>query len=97
MCVLTVVPGLTLEGRKITSGTQVSTQLTVAANVITAPEDTLPDWAKTGQETLDNPDTKFTELNRLYALAVERRKAILNDEILGSLDETGGKLLFPVP
>lgn len=46
---------------------------------------------------LDNPDTKFTELNRLYALAVERRKAILNDEILGSLDETGGKLLFPVP
>lgn len=49
--VLTVVPGLTLEGREITSGTQVSTQLTVAADVITAPEDTLPDWAKTGQET----------------------------------------------
>lgn len=48
--VLRVVDGLTLDGSPITSGAQVSTQLIVAADVITAPEIALPDWAKIGEE-----------------------------------------------
>ncbi len=52
------------------------------------------------QETsLLNADdnTRFTELTRLYQIAVERRQAVLNDEVLGNLDETNGTLLLPVP
>jgi len=52
------------------------------------------------QETsLLNADdnTRFTELTRLYQRAVERRRAVLADEILGNLDETNGSLLLPVP
>lgn len=48
--VLRVVDGLTLDGRPITSGAQVSTQLIVGADVITAPEIALPGWAKIGEE-----------------------------------------------
>ena len=48
--VLKVVDGLTLDGSPITSGAQVSTQLIVGADVITAPETALPDWAKIGEE-----------------------------------------------
>ncbi|MBE9042567.1 hypothetical protein IQ235_17500 [Oscillatoriales cyanobacterium LEGE 11467] len=50
--VLKVVPGLTLDGSPITMGTQVSTQLSVGVDVITAPESALPLWARTGQEVL---------------------------------------------
>ncbi|MDY6936170.1 MAG: hypothetical protein SWY16_00770 [Cyanobacteriota bacterium] len=50
--VLKVVPGLTLDGSPIVTGTQVSTQLSVGVKVITASEAALPLWARTGQEAL---------------------------------------------
>ncbi len=50
--ILNVIEGLTLDGSSITSGAQVSTKLLVGADVITAPESALPQWAKTGQESL---------------------------------------------
>jgi hypothetical protein len=53
--VLDVTKGVTLSGSPITSGTQVSNQLRVAADVISAPEISLPDWAKTGQEFMRAP------------------------------------------
>jgi hypothetical protein len=37
---------------------------------------------------------RSTEWIRLYKLALQRREALLNDGILKSLDETGGKLLL---
>ena len=51
------------------------------------------------ETTLLNADenTRFTELTRLYQIAVERRQAVLADANLRNLDETGGTLLFPVP
>jgi hypothetical protein len=49
--VLTVVNGLTLDGAPITSGTQVSRRLRVAADLLAAPEATLPDWARRGNES----------------------------------------------
>ncbi len=48
--VLNVVDGLTLDGEAITTGAQVSQSLFVDAKVISAPETSLPDWAKIGQE-----------------------------------------------
>ena len=50
--VLNVVPGLTLDSRPILTGTQVSTKLSVGVDVMTAPEEALPEWARTGQEAL---------------------------------------------
>jgi Putative peptidoglycan binding domain len=41
-----------------------------------------------------NPADRSREWIRLYKLALQRREAILNDPILKSLDETGGKLLL---
>jgi hypothetical protein len=49
--VLTVVNGLTLDGTPITSGTQVSRTLRVVADLLTAPEAALPDWARRGNES----------------------------------------------
>lgn len=40
---------------------------------------------------------RSAELERLYRRAIESRQAILNDPTLKSLDETGGRLLFPLP
>jgi len=37
-----------------------------------------------------------TELSRLYSLAVSSRRAVLDDEVLQAINETGDKL-FPVP
>jgi len=44
-----------LGGNTITSGAEVSTELQVEANVISAPEASLPTWAKTGQEFMRAP------------------------------------------
>lgn len=44
-----------------------------------------------------NRETQLSELRRLYQLAIQRRQAVLDDETLGSLDETNGTLLFPLP
>jgi hypothetical protein len=46
---------VTLGGDTITSGAQVSNALQVEADVISAPESSLPDWAKTGQEFIRAP------------------------------------------
>ncbi len=48
--ILNVVEGLTLDGNPITSGAQVSQRLFVDAQVISAPETALPDWARIGEE-----------------------------------------------
>lgn len=53
--VLDVTKGVTLGGSAITSGAQVSNELQVEADVISAPETSLPDWAKTGQEFMRAP------------------------------------------
>lgn len=50
--VLDVTKGVTLGGSAITSGSQVSNELFVEANVISAPEISLPNWVKTGQELM---------------------------------------------
>lgn len=49
--VLDVTKGVTIADRKITSGAQVAAQLQVGADVISAPEAVLPDWARTGEES----------------------------------------------
>lgn len=49
--VLNVTPQLTMGDDVITSGAQVSTRLKVGADVTSADENLLPDWAKTGQES----------------------------------------------
>lgn len=41
---------ITLGGSPITSGAQISNELQVEADVISAPENSLPNWARTGQE-----------------------------------------------
>ncbi|WP_416666012.1 hypothetical protein [Egbenema bharatensis] len=43
---------VTLGGDRITSGAEVANDLQVAADVISAPESSLPDWALTGQELM---------------------------------------------
>jgi hypothetical protein len=48
--VLDVSKGVTIGDDEIVSGTQVSKQLIVSAEVIAASEDAIPDWAKTGGE-----------------------------------------------
>jgi hypothetical protein len=47
---LNVTTDLSLGGDPITSGAQVAAVLTVGADVISSPEDLLPEWARTGQE-----------------------------------------------
>ncbi len=49
--VLEVSKGVTIGDTVITSGAQVAAQLQVGADVISAPESVLPDWAKTGEES----------------------------------------------
>lgn len=53
--VLDLTEGVMLGGSAITSGAQVSNELQVEADVISAPESSLPDWAKTGQEFMRAP------------------------------------------
>ncbi len=48
--VLSVVDELTLDGSAIKSGAQVSRKLRVVAELLAAPESTLPDWARLGNE-----------------------------------------------
>ncbi len=49
---LTIPPGLRLGGDPVTSGAQVSRRVRVVAEVVTAAENVLPDWARTGNEDL---------------------------------------------
>jgi hypothetical protein len=53
--VLDVTKKVTLGGSAITSGAQVSNNLQVEADVISAPESSLANWAKTGQEFMRAP------------------------------------------
>lgn len=46
---------LKLDNDPITTGAQVADKLFVAANVVTAFEASLPDWARTGNEFMDRP------------------------------------------
>ena len=56
------------------------------------------DYLSREKNLLGNPSTRTTELNRLYAVAVQRRQAVLADPVLSSLDETKTSgLLFPLP
>ena len=49
------------------------------------------------RERLDpaDPSTRVAELEKLYSTAQARRQAVIQDSVLGALDETGGRLLFP--
>lgn len=49
--VLTIVPGLKLDGEAVTSGAQVARKLSVAADLLAAPNATLPEWARIGEES----------------------------------------------
>jgi hypothetical protein len=49
--VLTLVPGLTLDGQAIVTGAQVSHKLRVASHLLAAPNAALPDWARIGIES----------------------------------------------
>lgn len=44
---------------------------------------------------LADPETRADELRRLHDLLDERRRTMLDHEVFGALDETGGELLFP--
>ncbi len=48
--VLTVIDGLTLDDGSVVTGTDVSRRLEVAANLVVAPENRLPAWARLGLE-----------------------------------------------
>lgn len=49
------------------------------------------------KQQLNNSETRLEELKRLYRLAIQQRESILQHQVLKTLDETQGKLLFPVP
>jgi hypothetical protein len=49
--VLTISTGLKLDGQVLVTGAQVSRALHVAADLLTAPDDALPDWARIGAES----------------------------------------------
>lgn len=49
--VLTVPPGMTLDGDALITGAQVSRKLKVAADLLTAPNAALPEWARIGVES----------------------------------------------
>lgn len=49
--VLTVVPGLKVDGDVVTTGAQVSKKVSVTADLLTAPDAALPVWAKIGEES----------------------------------------------
>lgn len=53
------------------------------------------DYLAREKNLLSNSSTRAAELNRLYAVAVQRRQAVLSDPVLSSLDETSGRL-FPI-
>ena len=54
-------------------------------------------YAARVETALNNPATRPAEVERLFAILVARRKAMLNNPLFAPLDETGGKLLFPLP
>jgi hypothetical protein len=45
---------------------------------------------------LQDPATRQAELNRLFAAAIDSRRAVQDNAVLGALDETGDRLL-PIP
>lgn len=49
--VLTVAPGLTVDGQPLVTGAQVSRNLSVAADLFAAQSSALPDWARIGVES----------------------------------------------
>lgn len=49
--VLTIPAGLKLDGQALVTGAQVSRVLHVAADLLTAPDNVLPDWARIGAES----------------------------------------------
>lgn len=49
--VLTITPGLTLDGQPVVTGTQVSRKLKVAADLFAATNVALPEWARIGIES----------------------------------------------
>jgi hypothetical protein len=49
--VLTVVSGLKLDGDTVTTGAQVSRKVSVAADLLAAPNSALPEWARIGAES----------------------------------------------
>lgn len=54
-------------------------------------------YAARVETALNTPATRPAELERLFAVLVARRKAMLNNPLFAPLDETGGRLLFPLP
>ena len=50
---------LRLDGDPIESGSQVADKLFVAATVMTAADEDLPEWARTGKEFLQRPDVRI--------------------------------------
>ncbi|WP_416666010.1 hypothetical protein [Egbenema bharatensis] len=61
-------------------------------------ESRVKDYRSRLENNLDrsNPAMRQAELQRLYELAIARRKAVLNDATLSSLNEAGN-FLFPLP
>ena len=54
-------------------------------------------YVKRVKTALSDPDTRAAELERLFGILVERRKAMLSNRLFAPLDETGGRLLLPMP
>jgi hypothetical protein len=46
---------------------------------------------------VEHPERRTATLEALFRKALDARRAILQHTVLGELDETGGRLLFPLP
>lgn len=55
------------------------------------------DYALELEIDLENPAIRPARLQQLFGQLIDSRQRVLADPRLGSLDETGGLLLFPTP
>lgn len=54
-------------------------------------------YATRVQTALETATTRQDELERLFTILVSRRQAMVRKPLFAPLDETGGRLLFPLP
>jgi hypothetical protein len=67
-------------------------------NAVIELQNRVTSYANRVRTALGSPNpTRRAELERLYSLLVERRRLMSAHEVLRNLDETGGKLLLPLP
>lgn len=68
-------------------------------DAVKALEQRVKEYAKRVRKRLDPADAeqRAAELERLYDVLIKRRRAMLEHPVFRNLDETGGRLLLPLP